>query len=93
MNLEKKRILKWCDKDSRGYLVKGEWLRTDVRFLRGGDRFKVDDEDGVFMATDNPYFRKPAEKPPMNIKKILAGEEVDNKVDEPCWTVNFIRER
>lgn len=87
MNLEKKRILKWCDKD----LNKGQWLRTDVRFLRSGDRFKIDDD--VFMATDNPYFRKPADRPLENIKKVLAGEEFDNKVDEPYWTVKFIRER
>jgi hypothetical protein len=53
--MNKTTVYKWCEPNIMEGPVKGQWIRSHIKFLRGGDVFKIP-EAGEFLAVSDPYF-------------------------------------
>jgi len=57
--MNKTTVYKWCEPNTMQRTlegsVKGQWIRSHIKFLRGGDVFKIP-EAGEFLAVSDPYF-------------------------------------
>ncbi len=81
--LEDERILKYCGL--------GQWLRSHIKFIRAGDRFKIGEER--FLATGDPYFYEPPGPDQATIRNIARGmpaDIMDPIKPIPGWTIKFI---
>jgi hypothetical protein len=89
---ENKRVFLWCEvpmKTERD-AYKGYWLRSHVKFLRAGSRFRVDDT--VYLATSDPFYRKVEEPEPTLLKMVAGMFEPKGEKPEEGWTVNYVKE-
>jgi len=97
INFEEETIEKWCEipmKTERDS-YHGKWVRSHVKFLRSGDRFRcrdrvlVDDaeEATVFLATSDPFVH--CETTEHEIRNLLGMTNV-KPTETRFWTINVV---
>jgi hypothetical protein len=97
INFEDETIEKWCEvpmKTERDP-YHGQWVRSHVKFLRAGDRFRCRDrvldddatEPTVFMATSDPFIH--SETTEHKIRNIL-GYTNTKPTETVFWTINVV---
>ena len=98
INFEEETVEKWCEfpmKTERDS-YHGQWVRSHVKFLRGGDRFRCrdrvleddSDEATIFLATSDPFVHYEV-KPDDPISAILGKTNI-KPVDISFWTINVV---